>query len=307
MFQIKHCFFIILFISQMVYAESQSKKYVEIEWESVPGAVRYELEILNLKTKRLLKTFTSKNNMFKLNVKFGKYLVRSRVFDIADTASPWSEASEVLIAPPPLEVLTRSNPGLPIHAKKKTGLGEIKIDWEALEGVLAYKLLIETTEGQLVREVKTETNWARVLLPVGVYKFRVQAILPDESETDPGPYSDEFTFIGADIDPPKVSIIKKKGGIFLAQIEAYPEYALLWGQLEYLPLEGATWTTVQEYKGVSQPVINFYKLTPGNYKFTISARAEKYTDSKDTVLDFLVKPILPDLEKILAEINQATK
>jgi hypothetical protein len=316
--QIKYFIFIMLLFFQFSHAEdptppavaspttpAKSKKYVEIEWEAVPGAVRYELEILSLKTKKLLKTFHSRTNIFKLNVKFGKYLVRSRIFDNAETASPWSETSEILIAPPPLLILNHSNPEVPIQVSKKTALAEIKIDWEAQEGVAGYKLLIETSDGKLVRDVKTNTNWARVMLPVGNYKFRAQALLPDESETEPGPYSDEFTFIGAEIDPPKISIIKKKGGMYLAQVEVSPSTALLWGQLEYLPLEGETWTTVQEFKGVPLPVIDLKKLTPGNYKITLFVKAEKYTDSKKTVLDFLVKPIRPDLEIISVEIAKA--
>ncbi len=284
-------------------AKYLTKRTVEIEWDEIPDATQYDLEIYDGKNKKFIKTFTSKSNVFKLNVKMGKYFFRSRIFDKFERSSEWTDMAELLIAPPP----TRFNSKVPtepqLFAGKKTGLYELPLSWESLPGIEEYKVVLETPEGKVEKEFSIKANSARVKVPPGQYQFRVHAVLSDGTVGDSSEPTQVISVLGAKIQAPTVNFQKvaKKGQWVAIRSElAIAEFD---GELFYKPLEGTSWQKVKEFRDLkTKSIVYDHSYTPGLYRIRMQAKAKGFTPSEFGESEFVVKP----LESVLSPIPDET-
>lgn len=284
-------------------SEFLTQRSVEIEWDSVPGAVRYDLEIYDGKHKKFIKTFTSKTNLFKLNVRMGKYYFRSRIFDQYNRSSQWSELAEIVIAPPPTEILTRISEDHTVFADKKSGLYEQVLSWKELPGIETYKVIQETLDGQIVQELKVTGNRAKVKVPPGQYQFRVQAVLADGTAGDASAATPTLSVLGAQIQPPVVKFRKAPQRGPWISVRSELKAALFDGELFYKPLEGTEWVKVEELRDRDRsPILLDERYKPGLYRLRFQAKAPGFTPSKYGECEFVLKPKEQDLRAIAAPL-----
>lgn len=281
-------------------AQFDSKRYVEIEWEKIPGATKYELDLMDFKTAKTVKVFSSNTSVFRLNVRMGKYLFRSRIFDIYGTPSDWSEVAQVIIGPPPTELKGQEvgKPHEPVFANKKNGFGKLPIEWEVIEGVKGYKIIAEDHLGKVVKEFEVKSNKVNLTMGAGEYRFKIVPILPDGTLGQESLASELYTIIGAKVDPPKIMAKRKKGrSEFFVRTSL--KHAEVFGKLEYMPLEGTGWSFMQELKNLKQgaiPLLN--QSEPGLYRLTLFSRAKGFLDSDPVITEYLVKPVAPEIIQI---------
>lgn len=288
-------------------AQIITKRFVEIEFEAVEGALNYDLEIYNNKTKKFIKAFSSKTSAFKLNVKMGTYLIRSRITDIYQRTSEWSELTEMVIAPPPAK-LTSKAPDLskPVFADKKTNTFSTELTWGALPGVEKYMIVAETPEGEKVAEYSSHHSNLKLDLSPGVYRFKVMAILSDGTIGEPSSPSDIYSILGAKILPPRLAFKKNNEGQAYIQVNSELKNAVLDGTLFYQPWESEVWSVVQNIENAEMADIQLdQKLTPGKYKISLKAVAKGYSSSEENSVEFIIKPKLPDIASIQDEITMA--
>lgn len=280
-----------------------TNKIVEIEWDLIPEAARYDLEVYDGKQKRFIKTFTSKSNIFKLNVRMGKYYFRSRIIDKFDRSSAWTEMAELLIAPPPTKIISKiPNPSV-VYADRATGKYLLRLAWEPVAGVDKFKVLVETPEGVIEKDFVVKNEWALAKIPPGQYNFRVQAVLTDGTLGEPSEPTEMLTVIGAQIQPPTLVFKKdpKEGQLVTVRTEVAK--AVFDGELFYKPLEGEAWAKVKDFKGWSGRKLIFdsgYK--PGQYLLQMQASAKGLTASAVRELEFVVKPSEPVLVVVPTEV-----
>lgn len=274
-----------------------SKRVVEIEWDEVPYASQYDLEIYDGKNKKYIKTFSSKTNLFKLNVKMGKYYFRSRIQDRFDRISPWGELTEILIAPPPVKFTSSWPTDGSVFADKKTGVYTLPLAWEAIPSIDRFQLLLEKPEGKLVNSFDIQGNQAQLNIPAGQYQIRVKAILPDGNFADPSEPTPVLSVLGAKIQAPGLSFHRSPDQIVTLRSElATAEFE---GELFYKSLEGTQWVKVKDLKGFQPREIKFDSTyTPGLYQLRLQAVAKGFTASDFQQLEFLVKPTLSAVEPI---------
>jgi hypothetical protein len=292
---------VIISFAEALVASNQATKYltkrtVEIEWDVVPGATQYELEIYDGKNRKFIKTFSSKTNVFKLNVKMGKYYFRSRIFDRFERSSEWTDLAELLIAPPPTRILSKLPSDSLIFAGKKTGIFEHTLTWEALPGVNDYKVIVENPDGKLVNEFSIKGTSAKLKVPPGQFQFRIQAVLPDGTVGDPSEPTPVLSILGAKIRAPVISFGKHSRGGRSAFVRSELASSLFDGELFYKTLEGNDWFKVKNFYDLKDHAILFdstYK--PGLYRLKLQAKARGFTPSEYGYSEFVIKPTEGDL------------
>jgi hypothetical protein len=298
-------------VSAQVGSDPQllSKRFVEIEFESTEGAISYELEVYNNVTKKFIKGFTSKTSTFKLNVKMGKYLIRSRITDMYQRTSSWSELNEMVIAPPPTKITSKApDSTVPTFADKKTNTFSTHLNWSPLPGVDKYMVIAETPEGEKITEYKSDKAELKLDLTPGVYKFKVMAILADGTVGDASPLSDTYNILGAKILPPRLAFKKRKDGMSYVQVKSELKDAVLEGTLEYQAWESEVWSVARKIEKAEIKDIELdQSLIPGKYKITLNAVAQGYSSSESTSIEFIIKPKLPDILAIENEIALAVQ
>lgn len=298
-----------------------TKRFVEIEFEKAPDAISYELEVYNHITKKFLKSFFSKTQLFKLNVKLGKYLIRSRFTDRFGRTSPWSDLNEMMIAPPPtaFQGLAGEKAINKVEANKKTNKFSTTLQWKPMVNIENYMVWAETPEGEKIAEFKTQKPSLNLALQPGLYRFKVMAILPDGSLGDPSEPSQIFDIAGSKIPPPRLFYRKPNPLLQSPDQKADRKVSVrsplksgeLDGYLEYQAWESETWQQVKKIENVrlTDAKIEGFELDPslrpGKYKLTLRVLAKKYTPSDYATIDFVLKPRKADLDSIKEEIKLA--
>jgi hypothetical protein len=292
-----------------VSSDSQilTKRFVEIEFESTDGAVKYELEVYSNLTKKFIKAFNSKTSLFKLNVKMGKYFIRSRITDMFQRTSEWSELTEMVIAPPPSKILSKApDSKTAVIADKSTNTFSTTLKWEPLPSVENYLIIAETPEGEKITEYKSSQPELKIELSPGAYRFKVMAILADGTVGDPSPLSDEYKILGAKILPPRLSVKSSKDKKKYVQVRSELNDATLEGFLEYQRWESNNWTLVRKIENLEVKDIEIEdSLSPGKYKLTLKTIGKGHSVSDSTLVEFIIKPKLPDILSIENEIALA--
>jgi hypothetical protein len=286
-----------------------TKRFVEIEFEPTDGAISYDLEIYNNVTKKFIKGFSSKTSMFKLNVKMGKYLIRSRITDKFQRTSEWSELTEMSIAPPPTKITSKApDPGVTTFADKQTNSYTTTLKWDPLPNVENYLVTAETPEGEKITEYKSTKSELKLDLTPGVYKFKVMAILTDGTVGDASPLSETYNILGAKILPPRIAFKRSEDKKEYVQVKSELKNAVLEGILEYQAWESDSWSVARKIENAEINDIELDdSLAAGKYKITLKAVAKGYSASESASLEFIIKPKLPDILAIENEIALAVQ
>lgn len=281
-----------------------SNRAVEIEWDSVPEATQYDLEIYDGKNKKFIKTFTSKTNIFKLNIKMGKYFFRSRVLDKFDRSSDWTELAELLIAPHPTKFKNKLSEPMLLFADKTTGKYEMPIAWEPIPGIESYKISLETLEGKLANEFIVKDTSAQLKIPPGQYQLRVRAVLADGTIGDPSEPTSVLSVLGAKIQVPTLQFKKLPIIGQTVSFRSELDTARFSGELFYKPLEGNDWQLIRQFNELKERQITFdNSFKPGNYKLRLQAISKGFTPSDFGESEFVVKPLEKELKPIPEEAS----
>lgn len=283
-----------------------SDRVVEIEWDEMPNAVRYELEIYDGKYKRFIKTFVSKTNKFRLNVKMGRYYFRSRILDRWERYSPWTELADFLISPPPSRFVSEMPSKSEVYTDKKTGRYEMELKWEPRPAIENYQLSIADPQGNVIKQMQVRGTKAKVLLPPGQYQFKIQAILLDGTIGDASAATPPLSVIGAQILPPTFEFKRNTNEGPTVLIRSELAKAELHGDLFYRPLEGNEWIKVKEFNQMKARKLVFDSTyRPGLYYLRMFASARKMSGSEYGEIEFLIKPSEPDLLVVPRETTTA--
>lgn len=260
-----------------------------MEWDKIPGASGYELEVT-----RILKSgsrkkplfFKSKKPAWAGRVVAGRYEVRLRTTDSRGVAGEWS---------PPIEVWARfSNPKTTspkvnetINTKSDDDT-DIKFTWEAAQGAQAYWLEVRVADGDTVFSDSVRSLDRKLSLKVAqAYEWRVGTLMPEEDKRDLSdlPFQ-SFSLIG---EPLKTPVIEKPESKFVTELEwSRPNYA---DTFKYrLERKGPTgWKKLEDGDKIatSKLLIN-PQYEGGQWRLTVIAQGPLRQPSKPAILEFYV-------------------
>lgn len=277
---------------------------VEIEWERVPGAKQYQLELYHLKTKKKITEFQSSGPLFKLNVRMGKYLFKSRIIDENNNPSPWSEFEELVIGPPPLsmdlpkDVLTPKNNQL-----------SLDVSWniKSPKGLKGWRQLVKNQKGEVVSEdfLKGEglISVKQRFLP-GEYQVTLVPQLPD------GEWGDEQNFnfkVGSAslnkgslaLDAAKESLVVDKNNELDGIVTEY--------RIFYRGLGGRDWQVSRSGVVDSSGRIEYASWPPGEYRAEVKNKRAGFMDSINAEMSWIKKPTLKDMNDISLALDGMAK
>jgi hypothetical protein len=235
----------------------------------------------------------------------GKYLIRSRITDNFQRTSDWSELNEMIIAPPPTKIISKApDMKVPIFADKRTNIFTTTLKWNEIPSIDNYMIIAENPEGEKIHEYKTKATSLKVELVPGLYRFKVLAILDDGTLGEPSTLTEIYNILGAKILPPRLAFKKHKNGIEYVQIKSELKNAVIEGLLEYQFIESNIWLLDRKIVKAEIKDLEFNgNLKPGKYKLTLNALANGFSPSDSSILDFIIKPKLPDIQSIGNEIE----
>lgn len=151
--------------------EAWAKK-VSLEWKAMPGATKYELQVLNGETAVFKQTL--EDTRWKGDLGFGIYSYQLRAIDAAGRGGRWTEARNLVVTPPPpkLEPPAEGNkvelfdPKAPTHLK-----------WAPVEGVKNYALEVMRDGKPVYTGVVNGNEMELPGLGTGDYTWKVAGIL----------------------------------------------------------------------------------------------------------------------------------
>lgn len=268
---------------------------VELQWEELPGAHEYELELHSLSRKKL-KTFKSKNGHFKFRMPVGKYKVRARVADSRLLYSDWSDFSDFVVpveAPPLSE--NQITKGMPDPQSLKS---KLDLSWGASPQADYYRLEIMDVQGTVLEQHQTDKTHMSVELIAGEYQYRVFGVHKLTGiESLPREKNPKIVISKTQLPPPvwneKMSETEKSNN--LVKWEGHP-LAFFAGELEYMPYFGEEWEPVKTLAKTKDKNISFgKKMRPGKYRLKLWAEGEGFESSNAIYREFIIKPEERDL------------
>lgn len=278
---------LLLFVFSMTLKSEASPVPVEFEWESVPGAISYEVEILS-KQKKVISRSSSPNELFKLELEPGEYLVRGRAKDSRNAFSEWSQLQDFKIEPQKIKDLK-----LPaqesLTVDKKSLTASLAFSWARAKGAEQYLVEILNEKNEVVAKVNTANTQAVFKVRPGLYRTRIRSVAANKIMSEPTVSSRPITIANLPVEPP--SEIK------------YQNQQLQWKKSHEIPVEvrieyrrfQGEWKQVQTLTVSSSELSFSANKKPGEYRVSL----RHITPYKDTSIsktyEFVVKPSEQDL------------
>jgi hypothetical protein len=158
-------------------ALTQSVARPVVAWNSLPGAVRYDVWVDNLATGQSqyirLTNVTGTQWTPAADLPMGRYKIWVRGIDAAGVAAKWSAGTDFVIATAP----TPTAPTLPTFERRPT------LSWSALPGAATYRITVKNLNtGAIVHAVSNivATMWSVPQdLATGPYQWWVSAVSAD--------------------------------------------------------------------------------------------------------------------------------
>lgn len=164
-----------------------SQNRVEIEWEEMLGATKYQVEI-ELTKEQKSQLYDSPSNVFNLPIQPGIYQIRGRVADERGIFGEWSLKQKLEVLPPPpqfkkLSDSEKQKNSVVIDNKKFTA--QVPLQWQPAEGVQKYELEIIDLNGKIIQTLATSQANIRLQLRPGTYRTKIRSITQDGLRSDP--------------------------------------------------------------------------------------------------------------------------
>jgi hypothetical protein len=267
-------FFLIILISGVSFGKGLFKPRtgeVQIEWEVIKDAVKYEIEIISQDGK-FTKRYHSSTNAFKFPLVSNIYLFRGRTVNGENLTSAWSGWRDLNVPFEPVPIK--------FEVKSKEDTAEVK--WEPVKMAKKYKIVARERKKNILKEFVVSGNKLKTRLPAGKFQFSVQAVSDDGRETaaieSPVPVK---LYIEKE-NPPEATF--EAGDIAIKQVEGKTYNCAL----SYAPFLEDTWQRVEvdscKIKNVTTP------LKPGRYRANVVSTSEDRGDSDPQQVEFIVKP-----------------
>lgn len=283
---------------------STAQRSLEVQWETEPEAVKYIVEIRYWQGK-FLKTFSTKDPLFKFRAPVGNYEIRARIEVKSGNLGPWSEWEKLQVPPEPVAFGPEFSES--IKAKPAKGrLAAVDLKWGAVGTAQRYRLKILDRDGRAIAEKITRTPNAKIELPPGEYGYSVTSMGAEGLNSDEV-RSPQAVLIGNAI----IADIKMKpgpstSGSFEWETVAGLRYK---ATLERSAFLSAQWNLVFRDEVLVQT--GSWKaaegLPPGRYRWTLVAEQEGWTSSAPVTREFEIKPKEPQLSGLDKELDAVWK
>lgn len=259
----------------------------ELEWESVPGAKSYEIEILDERSSKA-NTYKTQEPLWIGALTPGDYLMKVRGLDKRGVPGVWSEPQQFKVH---LADLVRVAPVA--GSKLETNVDEsyeMSFKWAAVPGAADYQVMVQSADGKTNKVESTKETGLKIELPVAMdYQWQVTARNGEHSLDPETIHFEKFTLVGKQVATPK--IIKPENEFVRSMTWETPEKVEIFKyKLEKQDPTNQSWSVVDQNMKYTKNNITFdKKWSGGEYRLTVQAFSKKRVDSKASVVKFKVR------------------
>jgi hypothetical protein len=264
------------------------RREVSFEWEEIPDAKSYDVEIRAVTKEGPGKalTFKTKEAIWVGKLVPGKYTMSLRSRDVRGVPGDWNAPAEFEVNLDPVKI---KYPGTQaqVAADDAQEISQ-KFEWNPVGGAEEYKFELTSEDGktQVVETTKTPSITAK--LPVAQnYTWKVSATDKNSISSD-SVTSSQFTVIGKKIAPPKISPPESE---FVREVKwQAPENADKFDLVlnRYNPTT-KKWEKVLTRENVTGDTFEFDPKNPGGtYSLHVKAKGEKRESSNNAKITFKV-------------------
>ncbi len=286
-------FFILLFLSlnqaSMASTAEKTLRWIDIEWDEVPGARGYDIELFEVIDQKdyTRGLFHTDKPHWAKEAPAGKYTVKIRALDNRRVPGPWGESLPIMVklSPPQLlkplnnEVITNSDTeDLYVH-----------FQWNEATGAALYQFILFNSKNQVIanlvsKEQEVKLNVSRI----DTYKWFVLPLLSADEKKEPAEFltntnelatQKAFQIKGTPLISPVISIeVIQKKGMILKWEEIYRAE-----NYNYEVFRDENNELKKVFSGNSKKTIIAIpkdRITKGKYLIAIKAQALKYRDSE---------------------------
>ena len=265
---------------------------VELQWEEIPDAKKYELEVQN-KSGKVITVVKSDSAYFRFKIKPGRFVARCRALDSRGVPGDWSELTDLEVASPKPKVANFDKPTSLVVPEGETTT-ELNLSWSAINESAGYEIEIKDSVGKIT-PYKVTDNSFKLPISTGVYQYRLKALNPNPDEasefTD---WSKPVTVSAPPLEAPSLpeineekiansppsqlpkKILSKQGAELIVEVSRKYHMSSEWIKLE--PIISSTGD------------INTDGWSPGEYRLGLYFRKSGFPDSTKVIREITVKP-----------------
>lgn len=268
-------------------ADTNHRRQVEVEFEEIPDATRYEIKVTRVKDggrngKPIV--FKTRKPVWNAEIAPGLYLLQLRSFDDRDVPGDWSDPFEYWVklpAPKPVSPVA----GILVKSKDEKE-ADVQFRWESVPGAEKYRVEIMSEDEGVRRELFSDGPSVTAELPVAqMYRWRVFARLKEEVDGETPESTSEFTLLGAPLDKPDIEDPLTK---VVQELKWKPvDYAEKYIYTYSVEIPGGKWQPVGKPVETNQPNAPFDISQPtGRYRIAVQAQSAKRQNSKINTVEF---------------------
>ncbi len=309
--------FLLLFLgyptSSWGFATANKERTVEFEWDAIPGALKYDIEVYTkggVSTENRVLSAKSSSSKWEGNLPPGKFLIRLRSRDHRGVPGNWSAPVTLNVYLENIKIIAPEN-----HIEvggAVEGVQEITFQWKEVKAAKYYQFELTSDDNTVHIQREIDRTELKLTLPVkNHYTWKIAATdkaIKGPAGSTPDPTTDEdlkaelesvnktdsitisdFTLLGATLAAPKLNPLKNEYVRELSwepipQAESY-DLTLV----RHDPLK-KNWTPTYQNDHLTLSKIAFETNWPGgNYQIRLQARAKSTKPSVKANYSFKVK------------------
>jgi hypothetical protein len=282
----------------LALAQEKVRRNVEIEWEQVPGARLYEIQIQRKddRNAKLLR-FKTKESRWGATVKPGAYKMQIRSYDDRGVPGPWPEGTDLIVKLPAIIVL-EPKPQATVQANNPE-THPVDLKWEPVPGARKYRVEIRSTsmDWSTHQEV-TSSHWSLSVPVAQDYAWNVTPV-DDRNEAGDRAESDyEFRVQGPMLTAPSLERPLNK---FVREVRWSPsDHATHYSyELRYYDAQIRKWVSVESGRDHKEPELRMDIARPsGRYRLQVQAHGIKRLPSRPARIEFETKGGFRDLASL---------
>lgn len=198
-------FIFFIFLAAMQALSAPFRRQVSFEWEPIPGAAAYDIELRPIKVTGESKTFkfSSVTNNWSGNLAPGLYQLRLKSKDQRGVGGEWSKPEEFQVK---LEGLKLVAPMTEKVYANQAEVTNVVFQWEPLGGAMSYQLTILNEDGSTLLNQELKANQFSVPLKVAKnYTWSLDAKSVDGLGSEE-PIKKQLQLLGPKLDAPVIEM-----------------------------------------------------------------------------------------------------
>lgn len=278
-----------LFLSSgPAFAEPKVRRNVEIEFEAIEGATKYEIQVVQKGAKRKPMRFQLKAPFWTASIKPGLYSMQIRSFDDRGVPGDWSPPTDLQVKLPAIIPITPQTGT--IIKSGRADEQNVKFQWEPVPEAAKYEIFVRSNTSDFKKEEVIEGTSLDVALPAGQnYEWNAVAI---DSKGEKGEVLEQpfqFEMRGPPLSKPQFEKPRSK---YVREISwKAPDFANSYSyELRYYNPAKKAWESVDQKPDLAETEIKMdYSRPSGRYRAVVQAHGPRREPSAPEQMDFYMK------------------